>query len=71
MSRPACVSRGVYGARGGRLADDPRAVAFIGYAVIPYGFDTIGHLGPIYLATAIFVVGAALALKALLESGRP
>jgi hypothetical protein len=33
----------------------------------PWGFDTIGHLGLIYLATAIFVVGAALALKALLE----
>ncbi len=36
----------------------------------PYGFDTIGHLGLIYLATAIFVAGAALALKALLEADR-
>ncbi len=36
----------------------------------PYGFDTIGHLGLIYLATAIFVVGAALAGKALLEARR-
>jgi len=36
----------------------------------PYGFDTIGHLGLIYLATAIFVVGAVLALKALLEGTR-
>ena len=36
----------------------------------PYGFDTIGHLGLIYLATAVFVVGAALALKALVESSR-
>ncbi len=33
----------------------------------PWGFDTIGHLGLIYLATAIFVVGAALSGKALLE----
>jgi hypothetical protein len=33
----------------------------------PYGFDTIGHLGLIYLATAIFVAGAALSLKALLD----
>ena len=33
----------------------------------PYGFDTVGHLGLIYLATAIFVVGAALSLKALWE----
>jgi hypothetical protein len=32
----------------------------------PWGFDTIGHLGLIYLATAIFVVGAALAGRALL-----
>lgn len=33
----------------------------------PYGFDTIGHLGLIYLATAVFVVGAVLALKGLRE----
>ena len=34
----------------------------------PWGFDTIGHLGLIYLATAIFVVGALLALKGLAET---
>lgn len=33
----------------------------------PYGFATIGHLGLIYLATIVFVVGALIALKALLE----
>jgi hypothetical protein len=33
----------------------------------PNDFDTVGHLGLIYLATAIFVAGAALALKAILE----
>jgi hypothetical protein len=33
----------------------------------PYGFDTIGHLGLIYLATATFVVGALLSGKALLD----
>jgi hypothetical protein len=33
----------------------------------PWGFDTIGHLGLIYLATAIFVVGAVLSGKALLD----
>jgi hypothetical protein len=33
----------------------------------PWGFDTVGHLGLVYLATAIFVVGAALSGKALLE----
>jgi hypothetical protein len=35
----------------------------------PWGFATIGHLGLIYLATAIFVVGAALSGKALLDEG--
>lgn len=34
----------------------------------PWGFATIGHLGLIYLATAIFVAGALLALKGLRES---
>jgi hypothetical protein len=34
----------------------------------PWGFDTIGHLGLVYLATAVFVVGAVLSLKALLET---
>ena len=31
----------------------------------PNGFATLGHLGLIYLATAIFVVGALLALRGL------
>ncbi len=35
----------------------------------PFGFDTIGHLGLIYLATAVFVVGALLALPALTGHG--
>jgi hypothetical protein len=34
----------------------------------PWGFDTIGHLGLIYLATAIFVVGAVLALQGIARS---
>jgi hypothetical protein len=34
----------------------------------PYGFATIGHLGLIYLATAIFVVGALLSGKELLQN---
>ncbi len=33
----------------------------------PYGFDTIGHLGLIYVATAVFVAGAVIALKGLAE----
>ena len=34
----------------------------------PYHLDTLGHLGLIYLATAVFVVGAILALKPILKS---
>src|SRR5919197_681649 len=34
----------------------------------PYHLDTIGHLGLIYLATAIFVVGALIALRGLLAA---
>jgi hypothetical protein len=66
-----------FGVRRGYLWAWAAAVAapVLGLAVAlpahyPYGFDTVGHLGLIYLATAIFVVGAALALKALLESSR-
>ena len=32
----------------------------------PNNFDTLGHLGLIYLATAIFVVGALMSLRALM-----
>ena len=35
----------------------------------PWGFDTIGHLGLIYAATALFVVGAVLALPGLRSRG--
>jgi hypothetical protein len=31
------------------------------------GFDTIGHLGLIYLATAVFVVGTLFALRGMLN----
>jgi hypothetical protein len=34
-------------------------------------FDTLGHLGLIYLATLIFVVGALMTGKALLDARRP
>lgn len=39
----------------------------------PYGFDTIDHLGLIYLATAVFVIGAALAMPGVTAGtrGRP
>ena len=36
----------------------------------PNGFDTLGHLGPIYLATVIFVAGAVLTLQAILQARR-
>ncbi|MGH2984936.1 MAG: hypothetical protein ACRDK5_11935 [Solirubrobacterales bacterium] len=36
----------------------------------PYGLDTIGHLGLIYLSTAIFVVGALIAVRPVLDADR-
>src|SRR5215204_1414150 len=36
----------------------------------PWGFDTIGHLGLIYADTLLFMVGAGLALMALLATDR-
>lgn len=36
----------------------------------PNSFDTLVHLGPIYLATAVFVVGALLALPGVLGHSR-
>lgn len=63
-----------YGVRTGQMWAFVTAVAapVLGLAVAlpahyPYGFATIGHLGLIYLATAVFVVGAVLALKGLLD----
>ena len=62
-----------YGVRRGYVWAWVAAVAapVLGLAVAlpapyPWGFDTIGHLGLIYLATAIFVVGAVLSGKVLL-----
>lgn len=62
-----------FGVRRGELWAWVAAVAapVLGLAVAlpahyPYGFDTIGHLGLIYLATAVFVAGALLSGKALL-----
>jgi hypothetical protein len=62
-----------YGVRKGELWAWAGAVAapVLGLLVAlpdhyPNGFDTIGHLGLIYLATAIFVVGALLALRGIL-----
>jgi hypothetical protein len=35
----------------------------------PWGLDTLGHLGLIYVATAIFVAGALVSLPPLLSRG--
>lgn len=32
-----------------------------------FGFNWVTHLGPIYVATAIFVVGALLAMRAMMQ----
>jgi hypothetical protein len=34
----------------------------------PWHLDTVGHLGLIYLATLVFVVGALLSGKGLLDT---
>jgi len=61
------VRRGYMWAWVGAVAAPVLGLAVALPAHYPYGFDTIGHLGLIYLATAIFVVGAALSGKALLD----
>ena len=61
------VRRGYVWAWVAAVAAPVLALAVALPAHYPYGFATIGHLGLIYLATAIFVVGAVLAGKALLD----
>ncbi|MGH8875138.1 MAG: hypothetical protein ACRDVM_07795 [Acidimicrobiia bacterium] len=67
----------VYGVRRGELWAWVGAVAapVLGLVVAlpahyPNGFDTLAHLGPIYLGTAIFVAGALMALPAALYRSR-
>jgi phosphoglycerol transferase MdoB-like AlkP superfamily enzyme len=62
----------IYGVRRGAMWAWVGAVLapVIGLAVAlpdhyPNSFDTLGHLGLIYLGTAIFVVGALLALRGI------
>jgi ABC-type uncharacterized transport system permease subunit len=66
-----------YGVRRGALWAWVGAVAapVLGLAVAlpahyPNNFDTLGHLGLIYLATGIFVVGALLALQGIVAGRR-
>jgi hypothetical protein len=61
------VRRGQVWAWVGAVAAPVLGLAVALPAHYPYGFDTIGHLGLIYLATAIFVAGAVVSGKALLE----
>jgi hypothetical protein len=64
----------VYGVRRGQLWAWKGAVSapVLGLLVAlpahyPNGFDTLLHLGPIYVATIVFVVGALLALRAIVR----
>jgi hypothetical protein len=66
-----------YGVRRGELWAWVGAVAapVLGLGVAlpahyPYHFDTLGHLGLIYLATVIFVAGALLALRGIITQHR-
>jgi hypothetical protein len=66
-----------YGVRRGELWAWVGAVAapVLGCAVAlpahyPNGFDTLGHLGLIYMAVAIFAVGALVALRGIVAKRR-
>ena len=62
------VRRGYFWAWATAVAAPVLALLVALPAHYPWGFATIGHLGLIYLATAVFVVGALLALKGMRES---
>jgi hypothetical protein len=61
------VRRGYMWAWVGAVAAPVLGLAVALPAHYPNDLDTIGHLGLIYLATVIFVVGAAMSFKALTE----
>jgi hypothetical protein len=62
------VRRGLMWAWVGAVAAPVLALAVALPAHYPNHFDTLGHLGLIYLATLIFVVGALVALKGLMDA---
>jgi hypothetical protein len=64
------VRRGLMWAWVGAVAAPVVGLAVALPAHYPYHLDTIGHLGLIYLATAIFMVGALIALRGLLAAQR-
>ena len=61
------VRRGHMWAWVGAVAAPVLALAVALPAHYPNDLDTLGHLGLIYLATLIFVVGALISLKGLLQ----
>ena len=61
------VRRGLLWAWVGAVAAPVLGLAVALPAHYPWGLDTVAHLGLIYLATAIFVAGALLALRPLLD----
>lgn len=63
------VRRGEAWAWVGAVSAPVLALAVALPAHYPNNFDTLGHLGLIYLATGIFVVGALLALRGI-RAGR-
>jgi hypothetical protein len=64
------VRRGELWAWVGAVAAPVLALAVALPAHYPYNFDTLGHLGPVYLATVIFVAGALLALRGIIAQHR-
>jgi hypothetical protein len=64
------VRRGLLWAWVGAVAAPVLGLAVALPAHYPNGFDTIGHLGLIYLAVLIFVAGALLSLRALVVKSR-
>jgi hypothetical protein len=62
------VRRGYMWAWVSAVAAPVLALAVALPAHYPNDLDTMGHLGLIYLATLIFVVGALLSLKTLLQA---
>lgn len=61
------VRRGALWAWAGAVAATVLALAISLPAHYPYGFDTLAHLGPVYVATVVFAAGAALALRGIMS----
>ena len=64
------IRRGELWARVGAVGAPVLGLVVALPAHYPNHFDTLGHLGLIYLATVIFVIGALLALRGILARRR-